>query len=87
MLGGEDEPYRGCFSESCLDKEPAWTTATVCVRCSYCNMPMSFGRTWKTGRDGVRMDRLDMKNVEYVQCYQYMLGAPIGAPKILNDDN
>ena len=54
MLGGENEPYRGCFSNECLDKEPAWTTAKVCVRCSYCNTPMSFGRTWKTGREMLR---------------------------------
>ena len=89
MLGGEDEPYRGCFSNECLDKEPAWTTAKVCVRCSYCNTPMSFGCTWKTGRDQVRneLDNLHIKTIEVIQRWQYTLGAPIGAPKILNDDN
>ncbi len=87
MLGGEDEPYMGCFSESCLDKEPAWVTPNVYVRCSYCNMPMSCGRTWKTGRDLVRMDKLDMKVREDLKRWLYFLGAPLRAPKSGTDDN
>ncbi len=53
ILGGKGEPYQGCFSESCLDKEPAWITLKVCVRCAHCDMPMSFGRTWRSGRDQI----------------------------------
>ena len=89
MLGGESEPYQGCFSESCLDKEPAWTTAKVCVRCSYCNAPMSFGRTWKTARDQVQydMDKLRIRMMEDMNRWQYMLGALRHAPKRGTDDN
>ena len=61
ILGGEGEPYQGCFSESCLDKEPAWVTPKVCVRCAYCNMPMSFGRTWKTGREMLREEFIRLR--------------------------
>ena len=53
MLGGEDEPYQGCFAETCLGKKPEWVTPKACVRCAHCNMPMSFGRMWRSGRDQI----------------------------------
>ena len=54
ILSGKDEPFSGCFSPGCVDRKPTWTTQKICVRCSHCNTPMSFGRTWTTGYDQVR---------------------------------
>ena len=55
MLGGEEEPYQGCYMESCLNKEPKWITPNkLMVRRGRCQAPMSFGRTWKTGQDLVK---------------------------------
>ena len=54
-LGGEGPPYEGCFSEQCMDKEPSWTERDLSLpnaprmvlsRCSRCNMPKSYGRTF-----------------------------------------
>ena len=55
LLGGKEEPYNGCFVESCLDKKPKWITSPATAlytmtlrRCGYCNMPEAYGRTWKS---------------------------------------
>ena len=66
MLGGEEEPYQGCYMEACLNKAPNWTTPTPSrpmVRCGRCQTPMSFGRTWTTSRDLLKHDedRLNQK--------------------------
>ena len=58
LLGGKEEPYNGCFVESCLDKKPRWIeksypctsemySTMLVVRCGYCNMPKNYGRTWR----------------------------------------
>ena len=54
MLGNEEEPYQGCYAETCLGKKPEWVTPKAMVRCAHCNTPKSFGRTWRTGQDMVR---------------------------------
>ena len=56
ILGGEGEPYDGCFMETCLDKKPDWVTHNVMVRCAHCKTPKSFGRSWRTSRDLVKHD-------------------------------
>ena len=64
LLGGKEEPFDGCFADSCLDKTPMWVAPyKTMVRCGHCNTPMSFGRTWTTGRDLVKheMNRLGME--------------------------
>ena len=52
-LGGNDPPYEGCFSEGCLDLEPAWVVRRFgrpgdgvwsVSRCTRCKMPKAFGR-------------------------------------------
>ena len=54
-LGGEGPPYEGCFSPECMDKEPSWTERDLSLpygprmvlsRCSRCNMPKNYGRTF-----------------------------------------
>ena len=58
FLGGKEEPYNGCFVESCLDKKPRWIeksyqcasemySTMLVVRCGYCDMPKNYGRTWR----------------------------------------
>ena len=51
ILGGEGEPYDGCMMSGCLDKRTTWITRKVCVRCSRCDVPKSFGRLWRTSRE------------------------------------
>jgi len=53
-LGGK-EPYDGCLSPECLDKDTVWKAERLCIdfqgrdlqvsRCTRCNMPKAWGRT------------------------------------------
>ena len=55
LILGNGEPYSGCFNERCLDQKTTWVEKTVgWERCSRCNLPKSFGRSWKTGSDLIR---------------------------------
>jgi len=55
LILGNGEPYSGCFNERCLDQKTTWVEKNVgWVRCSRCNLPKGFGRSWKTGSDLVR---------------------------------
>jgi hypothetical protein len=52
-LGDEKEPYQGCLSEQCIDKETVWATEDLgddlkISRCSSCKMPKAMGRTLNT---------------------------------------
>ena len=67
MLGDEEEPYQGCYTETCLNRKPEWVTPNkLMVRCGRCQAPMSFGRSWTTGRDQVKheMDQMARKLTE-----------------------
>ena len=54
ILGGNAEPYEGCFVVECLNKEPKWTekfydgASFPLLRCGYCNTAKGYGRTWAT---------------------------------------
>ena len=59
-LGDEKEPYQGCLSEGCLDKEPVWVEmvlsgypepdGTDCKisRCARCHKPKSYGHSFNS---------------------------------------
>ena len=90
MLGGEDEPYQGCFAETCLDKKPEWVTPKAMVRCAHCNAPKSFGRSWRTSRDMVKydMDQRLLKLVEDTWRFQNRPKPLQSAPESwFNDDD
>ena len=47
-LGGGSAPYEGCLNDECLDKKPQWTIGRSGLeRCSHCNLPYSYKRTWE----------------------------------------
>ena len=62
ILGEGGEPYSGCFNEGCLDQKTTWVEKNVgWERCSRCNLPKGFGRSWKTGSDLVRNQIASMR--------------------------
>ena len=62
ILGEGGEPYSGCFNERCLDQKTTWVEKNVgWERCSRCNLPKGFGRSWKTGSDLVRNQIASMR--------------------------
>jgi len=62
ILGEGGEPYSGCFNEGCLDQKTTWVEKNVgWERCSRCNLPKGFGRSWKTGSDLVRSQMASMR--------------------------
>ena len=68
-LGGGSAPYEGCMNDECLDKEPQWIVGRDWKRCSYCNIPYSYKRTWEdstrdilaTGWDKLRHQALSKR--------------------------
>ena len=50
-LGGS-VPHEGCLNEDCLTKKPSWFERFPggWTRCSHCNLPYSYKRTWDTLR-------------------------------------
>jgi len=66
ILGEGGEPYSGCFNERCLDQKTTWVEKNVgWERCSRCNLPKGFGRSWKTGSDLIRnqIDAMRMRAI------------------------
>ena len=53
IIGGQEEP-KGCQHNACKGMKTRWIVCQPGLsRCSRCNMPKSYGRSWKSVRDFV----------------------------------
>ena len=64
LLGGTEAPYEGCLNPECLDEETEWVTKTINMagepasnisRCVQCGLPKSYGRTWRSLADILKL--------------------------------